>query len=341
MSLYRRSDSRIWWAAISLPDGGRVCRSSGTANRKEAQEWLDKVRADLWRIRRLGERPTHTWQDAVVRWCADKAHKATALEDRAKFQWLDGYLRGRLLHSITRDEIQAIGEAKARESSRATANRYLGLVRAVLKRAAGPWQWIEKAPTVTLYPEAKRRVRWLTKEEVTRLLHALPPHQRQLVRFALATGLRQANVLGMRWSDIDLDRRTAWVHADEAKGGTAIGVPLNDEAMAVLLEETGKHPDYVFTFKRRPLASANTKAWKNALRRAGIDNFRWHDLRHVWATWHTMAGTTLGELQELGAWKSEAMVRRYAHFAPEQTRKAADRLATFLYTAQEKQRASN
>ena len=92
------------------------------------------------------------------------------------------------------------------------------------KRAAGPWQWIEKAPAVTLYPEAKRRVRWLTKEEVIRLLSALPPHQRQLARFALATGLRQANVLGMRWSNVDLDRRTAWVHADEAKGGEAIEV---------------------------------------------------------------------------------------------------------------------
>jgi len=333
MSLYKRPDSRIWWAAIRLPDGGRVCRSSGTANRQEAQEWLDHMRADLWRIHRLGERPTYPWQEAVVRWCKEKAHKATALEDRAKFRWLDGYLRGRLLHTITRDEIQAIGEAKARESSRATANRYLGLVRAVLKRAAGPWQWIEKAPAVTLYPEAKRRVRWLTKEEVIRLLQALPPHQRQLARFALATGLRQANVLGMRWPNVDLERRTAWVHADEAKGGTAIGVPLNDEAIAVLREEIGKHCDYVFTFRRRPLANANTKAWKNALRRAGIEHFRWHDLRHVWATWHLMAGTTLGELQELGAWKSEAMVRRYAHFAPEQMRKAADRLATFWYTA--------
>ena len=100
----------------------------------------------------------------------------------------------------------------------------------------------------------------------------------------------------------------------------------------MLREEIGKHCDYVFTFRRRPLANANTKAWRNALRRAGIEHFRWHDLRHVWATWHLMAGTTLGELQELGAWKSEAMVRRYAHFAPEQMRKAADRLATFWYT---------
>jgi len=68
-------------------------------------------------------------------------------------------------------------------------------------------------------------------------LHALPTHQRQPARFALATGLRQANVLRLQWPDVDLGRRTAWVHADEAKGDEAIGVPLNDEAMSVLRDE--------------------------------------------------------------------------------------------------------
>ena len=128
MSLYKRPDSRIWWAAIRLPDGSRVCRSTGTANRQEAQEWLDRLRSDLWHVHRLGERPSYTWQQAVVRWCEEKSHKATAQGDRAKFQWLDRYLAGRLLHTITRDEIQAIGAAKAQESSRATANRYLALM---------------------------------------------------------------------------------------------------------------------------------------------------------------------------------------------------------------------
>jgi len=135
-------------------------------------------------------------------------------------------------------------------------------------------------------------------------LDALPTHQKQLARFALATGLRQANVLELRWSDVDLGRSTAWVHADEAKGGEAIGVPLNDDAMAVLNEAKGKHPDRVSTYKGRPLGQANTRAWRNALKRAGIQNFRWHDLRHVWATWHVMAGTTLAELQELARGRS-------------------------------------
>ena len=77
------------------------------------------------------------------------------------------------------------------------------------------------------------------------------------------------------------------------------------------------------------MGQANTRAWRNALKRAGIKNFRWHDVRHVWATWHVMASTTMAELQELGAWKSEAMVRRYAHFAPEQLRAAAGKLLHF------------
>ena len=116
----------------------------------------------------------------------------------------------------------------------------------------------------------------------------------------------------LRWSEVDLPRSTAWVHADEAKAREAIGVPLHEEAMAVLNEEKGKHPERVFTYKGRPLGQVNTRSWRNALKRAGIENFRWHDLRHVWATWHVMAGTTIAELQELGAWKSELMVKSSA-----------------------------
>ena len=74
----------------------------------------------------------------------------------------------------------------------------------------------------------------------------------------------------------------------------------------------------------------NTKAWHKALDRAGIEDFRWHDLRHTFATWHREAGTPTNELQRLGGWKTQSMVERYAHVAPEGLQVAASRLDAWM-----------
>ena len=80
----------------------------------------------------------------------------------------------------------------------------------------------------------------------------------------------------------------------------------------------------------RPISWANTLAWRNALKSAGIENFLWHDLRHTWASWHRQSGTPTHELQRLGGWRSSVMVERYAHLAPDQLAKAANRLDSLL-----------
>ena len=131
-------------------------------------------------------------------------------------------------------------------------------------------------------------------------------------RFSLATGLRESNVTGLEWSQVGLARRVAWIHADQSKSGKAIGIPLNKEAVVVLRGQQGNHVRRVFAYGGKPVAKANTKAWRNALVRAGIDNFRWHDLRHTWASWHVQNGTPLHILQELGGWSEIRMVQRYA-----------------------------
>ncbi|KAA0213872.1 MAG: site-specific integrase, partial [Proteobacteria bacterium] len=77
------------------------------------------------------------------------------------------------------------------------------------------------------------------------------------------------------------------------------------------------------------IGQVNTRAWTQALKRAGIEDFRWHDLRHTFATWHRQAGTPTYELQRLGGWKTGAMVERYAHVAPEALQDAAARLDGF------------
>jgi integrase len=96
--------------------------------------------------------------------------------------------------------------------------------------------------------------------------------------------------------------------------------------MEVLRRQLGKHPQRVFTFAGKPLANANTRAWRKALKRAGIENFRWHDTRHAWASWHRQSGTPTHELQRLGGWRSSVMVERYAHLAPDHLANAANRL---------------
>jgi integrase len=82
----------------------------------------------------------------------------------------------------------------------------------------------------------------------------------------------------------------------------------------------------VFTYKGKPVFQLNTRAWYNALKRAGIENFRWHDLRHVWASNHVQLGTPLFALQELAGWETEKMVRLYAHLAAGHLAVYAERL---------------
>jgi integrase-like protein len=94
-------------------------------------------------------------------------------------------------------------------------------------------------------------------------------------------------------------------------------VPLNDMALQVVRSQVGRHPVRVFTYEGKPIRQVSTAAWYKALARAGVGDFRWHDLRHTWASWHVQGGTPLFALQELAGWETEKMVRRYAHLAAE------------------------
>jgi len=115
-----------------------------------------------------------------------------------------------------------------------------------------------------------------------------------------------------------------------SKNRHPMSVPLNKDATELLLKQVGKHPLRVFTYKGKPITNANTRAWREALIRAGIEDFRWHDLRHIWATWHRQAGTPTHELQRLGGWRTASMVERYAHLAPDHLAESAARLGSVV-----------
>ena len=223
--------------------------------------------------------------------------------------------------------IDRITDARIAEGvSNATVNRTLEVLRAILRKCVNEWEWLDKAPQVRMLKEPTRRIRFLTREEAQRLLSELPEHLAEMAAFSLATGLRRANVTGLQWSQVDLVRRLAWIHPDQAKARKAIAVPLNAEAVVIIRRQIGKHPTHVFSFRGKPITQVSTKAWYDALERAGIEDFRWHDLRHTWASWHVQQGTPLHALQELGGWESAEMVRRYAHLTAEHLAPYADRL---------------
>jgi len=280
----------------------------------------------LWEQERLGLKPRHSWKEAVIRWLNETSDKATHHEDVSKLKWLDKFLSDLMLEEINLDCIDKIRSEKLKEASKATVNRYLALIRSILIRACQEWEWIERTPKIRLFKESNVRERALTIEQAKVLLNELPSHQRSTVLFALTTGLRLSNVVKLEWAQVNLDLKHAWVKGNESKNRKPIAIPLNNVAIEVVKQQLGNHPERVFTYLGRPFVAANTKAWKSALKRAGIEDFRWHDLRHTWATWQRQAGTPTHELQRLGGWKTASMVERYAHVAPDNLEHAASRL---------------
>ena len=127
-----------------------------------------------------------------------------------------------------------------------------------------------------------------------------------------------------------MPRKTAWL--DRTKNGTPRGVPLNNDAIAVLEAERGNHPQFCFTYRGEPIGwDVTNTAWQTALRKADITDLSFHDLRHTWASWHRQAGTSCDELKDLGGWKSRSMVDRYAKFATENLQVAAARIDSMRY----------
>ncbi len=317
MPIYQRGKSKTWWIDFTAFNGERVRRSSGTQNKQEAQQLYDKLKAESWRVSQLGEKPRYTWQQAVVKYIAENQNQRSLKTTKENLRFLDDFLKDKTLLEINKDVIERIKQAKLDKGlSFSTVNRTLTVLRAVLN-AAHHWDWLDRPPLIKLLPDHSQRIRWLTREQADALIAQLPEHLKSIVIFALATGLRETNITGLQWSQVDMVRKCAWIHADQAKGKKAISVPLNDNAMVIIKGQIGKHLSNVFTYNAKPIHRANCGAWRKALKRAGIDDFRFHDLRHTWASWHIQNGTPLHVLKELGGWSDMSMVLRYAHLSSE------------------------
>lgn len=354
MSLFRRGE--IWYASYSLPGGKRIKESLGTTDKRQAQELHDKRKAELWRLDRLGDFPDVTFEEACLRWIEEKSDKKSLDTDKGRMGfWLEHFEGVRLkditeariysavsrMHNRSNLEIWKARVEAARKKGNpdpvyvakpvttSTKAKHLALMKAILRAAERDWKWLEKAPVIKIPTVRNKRVRWLEKDEAKRLIDECPEPLKSVVKFALATGLRRSNIINLEWQQIDMQRRVAWVNPEDSKSNRAIGVALNDTACKVLRDQIGNHHKFVFVHTkagRRPDGSITPavrkmrvddgRAWKSACNRAGIEDFRFHDLRHTWASWLIQSGVPLSVLQEMGGWESLEMVRRYAHLAP-------------------------
>ncbi|CAI1047981.1 integrase [Serratia entomophila] len=343
MSLFRRGET--WYGSYTSPSGKRIKESLGTKDRRQAQELHDRRKAELWRIDRLGDFPEVTFEEACLRWLEEKAHKKSLDADKGRIGFWLIHFEGILLKDITEAKIYTavsrmtnrkaeerwalrtealakkgieIEPRKAEAVSTSTKAKHLALMKALMRAAERDWKWIEKSPVIKVPQERNKRVRWLEPAQAQRLIDECPEPLKSTVEFALTTGLRRSNIIELAWSQIDMQRKVAWIYPEDSKSGRAIGVALNDTACAVLRRQIGNHHRWVFVHKdpvRKMRVDSNT-AWRAALRRAGIDDFRFHDLRHTWASWLIQSGVPLSALQEMGGWESIEMVQRYAHLAP-------------------------
>ena len=323
MSIYKRGNT--WWIQFTDQNGKKIQRSAGTKIEQEAQELNDQLKAESWRVKSLGDKPRRTWQESVIRWLNEQSHKKSIRDDKKHLRWLNPYLHNKKLDEINKDLIESITQAKIDSGVKnGTVNRMLALLRSILNRAVKHWEWIESAPSIRMLNEPPKRIRWLTHEEAEKLLKELPDHLEDMAKFTLATGLRESNVTGLMWEQIDMQRRCCWIHPDQAKAKKAIAVPLNSDAITIIRKQIGKNQQYIFTYKGNRVTRANNHAWQKALVRAGIEDFRWHDLRHTWASRHIQNGTPLHILRELGGWADLTMVLRYAHLSSKHLEEYAD-----------------
>lgn len=300
MALYKRGG--IWWLYVTI-EGRRIRRSTGQTSKAEAS----KAEAEFKSRAKLEKESGKTLNDAIKLWLTTA--KRTDKEKSALRIFLKLYPNRPLSEVLGHDILDALSIKSA-----SNTNRIVNSVRAAVN-LAHKRDWCAEIK-ITRKKVVTSRLRFLSEKEWKRLEAELPSHLKAMAQFAISTGLRQSNVLGLKWQNIDLNRGVAWVDASESKSDKSISVPLSAYAQDVLRTQIGQHDVFVFTYNKKPVHSVKT-AWAKALKRAKVLDFRWHDLRHTWASWHVMNGTPLAVLKELGGWHDISMVMRYSHLSPE------------------------
>lgn len=319
MSIYKRPGSSSYQVEFELL--GVSCRKSAhTTSRREAEKFEAKCREEIYKHHALGGNGLlgATWDDALRRWFLEKSSKKSLRRDTCIAAFYTQRVGGRAMASIDEACVSGlVADTLSEKHATGTRNRYLAWLRSFLRRCHA-WRMLGFVPRVESLVQRRRDIAPITGAEVASLLQRLPQHQRAIAGFALSTGLRRGNVLRLRWDAVDLAGGVVRVASSEHKSGRSRSIPLCTDARRILESQVGQHPEYVFADHRghAPIGSLKT-GWLKAVRDAGLPGFRFHDLRHTWASWHTQNGTPPIVLKELGGWQSLKMLEHYSHLAPQ------------------------
>jgi len=321
-----------------------VVRSATFASMKEARQWAAVMEGTL-RTQRAAvplEAAYHTLGDGCARYGREVLPgkgPGTQAHQGPQLAWWTQQLGHLRLDQVTPARLAACRELLAQTRAPATVNRYVAALSHALTLAVREWGWLEASPMqrVRRLREPRGRVRCLSDEERRRLLVACQashhnPCLYPVVLLALSTGARKQETLSLTWRDVDL--RRAQLTIEHSKNGERRTLPLAGRALqTVQALAKVRRIDTPLLFPRADgRAPLDLRyAFHQALRAAGIPDFRFHDLRHTFSSYIAMNGASLLEMAEALGHKTLAMVKRYAHLSEAHTAGVVARMNAAMF----------
>jgi integrase len=332
----RRDGSPIWYENFTVK-GTRFRRGLATDDWETAEIIAAKTRSDALLGALTGKKPEHTLTQALGRYWLEHGQYLASRNDIARLGTTlqDGLGKNVLLSAITAADLTTYAARRRATLSNRSVNIELEHLRAVIGRARNLWKVAVPellAWQQILLEEAGEREHVLSRDdEEQRLFAALRTDFHPMVRFALLTGVRLGNVIGLEWSQVDWHAGTIVFRVESKKpGGELHYVPITPAVATILSRERGHHPTRVFTYvcarnrhdpKRHTLQNKGERypftrdgwrrAWADALAAAKIEDFRFHDLRHTAATRAQRAVGNLKTVQRMLGHKDIKTTLRY------------------------------
>jgi integrase len=308
---------------------GRPAQTATFERRTDAKNWAQDTESKIreGKYFHTAEAKRHTVSEMIRRYTRDVLPaKKSARDQTRQLKWWEGEIGDYTLADVTPALVVECRDKLANARGAGTVNRYLAAISHVFTVARKEWQWVRHNPLrdVSTLREPRGRVRFLSDNERERLLDACKAHSQQLytiVVLALSTGARQGELLNLRWKNVDLNR--GLIVLEDTKNNDRRAIPLQGHALE-LVKEMSKvrrlDTDLLFPGHKNPGKPLSVQhIWKQAVRKAEIEDFRFHDLRHSAASYLAMNGASLAEIADVLGHKTLQMVKRYAHLSEQHT----------------------